>query len=86
VTGSEDGGIRLFDVATGILFAVLEGMRSPVTSVDVSPDEELLVSGSVDCVGVWRKQKDRASPSPSVSASTFTASPAAAAAAAAVSH
>jgi len=56
VTGSEDCGIRFFDVATATLFTTLQGMSSPVTSVDLSNDDELLVAGCVDCVAVWRRK------------------------------
>lgn len=44
--GSEEGRIMLWDVATGLKSGSLDGHTSEVTSIDFSPDERFLASGS----------------------------------------
>ena len=53
-TGSEDGIIRLWDLAQGGLITTLEGHSHLVISLDWSKDGRLLASGSNDCTSiVW---------------------------------
>lgn len=53
-TGSEDNGVRLWDVATMSLIANLTNHGDPVRAMTFSPDGRLLVSSSLDgMVLIW---------------------------------
>ena len=52
-SGSEDGTVRLWAVATGEPIATLEGRESLVLSVSFSPDGATLASGSGRRVQLW---------------------------------
>ena len=54
VSGSRDGTVKLWDVATGENIVTLEGHRSGVTSVAFSSDGTTLASGSYDrAIKLW---------------------------------
>jgi WD40 repeat protein len=54
ISGSYDGTLRLWDVATGEAVRVFRGHRDFVMAVGISPDERLAVSGSFDeSVRIW---------------------------------
>ena len=53
-SGSHDGTVKLWDVATQTLIAALHGHRLGISSVSFSPDGRLLASGSIDeTVKMW---------------------------------
>ena len=53
-SGSEDGVVRVWSVATGAVTSILEGHAATVTSVSWCPDAMRLASGSIDkSVRVW---------------------------------
>jgi WD40 repeat protein len=45
VTGSYDGMLRLWDLKTGVVLKKMEGHRSRVRALAISPDEKWIVSG-----------------------------------------
>jgi WD40 repeat protein len=54
VSGSSDGSVRVWDLATGRELAVLTGHTRQVFSVAVTPDKTLAVSGGEDgSVRIW---------------------------------
>jgi len=54
ITGSADGGLRLWDRLDGRMLRLFDGHTAAVTSVVVTPDGQKLVSGSGDSkVSVW---------------------------------
>ncbi|KAI9872438.1 MAG: WD domain protein [Pleopsidium flavum] len=54
-SGSEDGGIVIWDVTDKSVLQRLEGHEGVVLGVDTHPKEDLLVSGGIDrTVRVWR--------------------------------
>jgi len=50
LSGSEDGSLRLWDVASGQCLRVIQGYTATVYDVDWSPDSAQLVSGSADAL------------------------------------
>jgi WD40 repeat protein len=48
VTGSYDGMLRLWDLNTGVVLKKMEGHRSRVRALAISPNEEWIVSGDED--------------------------------------
>ncbi|KII87799.1 hypothetical protein PLICRDRAFT_176565 [Plicaturopsis crispa FD-325 SS-3] len=54
-SASRDGSVRLWDLRSGVAQLVIQGHKNTVTSVDLSGDGKLLVSGSGDKeVRIWR--------------------------------
>lgn len=54
-SGSEDGGIFIWDVTSKRVLQKLDGHEGVVLSVDTHPKEDLLVSGGLDrTVRIWR--------------------------------
>lgn len=53
-TGSSDGSIRIWDMDTGKIIALLNGHESKISSLAFSPDSRLLASASWDgTVAIW---------------------------------
>jgi len=60
VSGSDDGAVRVWDLATGRCLQTLEGHTDEVWSVSVTPDGQRAVSGSKDhTVRVWDLARGR---------------------------
>jgi WD40 repeat protein len=60
ITGSTDARVRVFDLIQRKLIHTLEGHSSVVRGLGVSPDGDMLVSGSRDrVVNVWSLSKGR---------------------------
>jgi WD40 repeat protein len=56
-TGSEDGNVKLFDLATGKEAKLLAGAEKAITSLQFSPDATKLASGSADKkLRIWTVQ------------------------------
>ena len=54
LTGSDDGQMKIYDVAHGTLVSTLSGHKSWVLSVDFAPDNQHFASGSADgTVKIW---------------------------------
>ena len=54
LTGSEDGGVKIWDGQAGKIALLLKGVSSPVHAVAFSPDAKLVAAGSDDGgVRVW---------------------------------
>jgi WD40 repeat protein len=52
IVGSDDGIIRIFDIATGELIHKLKGHNDSVFCLDINPNQTELISGSAD--GIWK--------------------------------
>lgn len=53
-SASDDGNVKIWDLAMGICLTTLRGFGSRVSSVAFSPDGRTLASGSmVDAVTIW---------------------------------
>ena len=52
--GASDGRITIWDVASHLELATLEGHKEEVTSLAFTPDGDHLVSASKDQLRVWR--------------------------------
>lgn len=53
-TASSNGSIRIWNIATGITIALLEGHRDKISNLAFSPDAQLLASASWDgTVRIW---------------------------------
>ena len=58
ISGSNDRTIRVWNIETGETIATLEGHRSEVTAVSLSPDNTQIVTGSWDdTVRIWNIRK-----------------------------
>lgn len=59
ITSSKDSLVKLWDLQTQHCVETLVGHRSEVWSLDVSPDETLLVTGSADReLRLWNIEKE----------------------------
>ena len=57
MSGSEDGGIQLWDVREGVLLCTLQKHEGKVRSVAFSPDGTRILSGSEDgTVRIWESE------------------------------
>lgn len=54
VTGSEDGGVAIWDSVTGAQLGAFEGHAAPVSAISLSPDARLVLTASLDgTASVW---------------------------------
>lgn len=54
LSGSGDNTIRVWDLNSGAMFAILAGHEAPVPAVAITPDQQRIVSASFDqTVRVW---------------------------------
>ena len=62
-TGSQDGTVKVWDVATAKTLHTLSGHKKPVRGVTWAPDGKLLASGSDDhTIKLWdisRREQDQ---------------------------
>ena len=54
VSASEDKTLRIWNAASGVLEATLQGHGEPIRCVAISSDDGLIVSGSNKEIRVWR--------------------------------
>lgn len=49
ISGSDDGNVKIWCSATGLLIYALRGHTAPVSDVSCSPDNRIVASASLDC-------------------------------------
>jgi WD40 repeat protein/serine/threonine protein kinase len=60
IAGSDDGAIRIWDLASGQEIRTLRGHKDAVCSIAISPDDRHIVSGSWDkTIRVWEMESGR---------------------------